>query len=321
MKIDRIYDINSESLNDEVYDLAVFASGYETRCIYAPKNLNSQCFKEIVVFGFEDVSHPAQRRFNDLFYRNSFNKIPMNLNSNDDGLIYKELNKFVSSNKQDSFHFLVDYSSMSRIWYSGIINWVLHASNSSKFILDFVYTRGTYEDYIPPIVINDILSIPGCEGGGIKHGNSIAVFGLGFYGLAALCVLDRLEADIVFAYVAKTNSKDDYDKKVREINKELIQHHATETLLELPINSVEKSYQNLAELIAPYRNKSEITFVPMGPKPQVLASILLAMKFPEVTCLRVSAKPPPGDPLDIKAEGSMSSTRIELVKAQPGVIH
>ena len=138
MKIDRIYDINSESLNDEVYDLAVFASGYETRCIYAPKNLNSQCFKEIVVFGFEDVSHPAQRRFNDLFYRNSFNKIPMNLNSNDDGLIYKELNKFVSSNKQDSFHFLVDYSSMSRIWYSGIINWVLHASNSSKFILDFL---------------------------------------------------------------------------------------------------------------------------------------------------------------------------------------
>ena len=318
MKIDRIYDVNSESLINEIYDVAIFASGYESRCIYAPKSMKKHNIKEVIVFGFEDVSYPAQRKLNDEFYSDTFNKIPINLDSSDDSLIYKELNKFAKSKKQDSFHFLVDYSSMSRIWYSGIINWLLHATNSTQLIIDCVYTRGLYEEYIPPIVINDILAIPGCEGSGIKYGTSIAVFGLGFYGLAALCVLDRLEADMVFAFTAKTNSKDNYDEKVREINKELIQHHATKCLLELPINSVEKSYQNLAELIAPYRNTSKITFVPMGPKPQVLASILLAMRFPKITCLRVSAKPPPGDPLDINAEGSIFSTRIELIKAQPG---
>ena len=316
MKIDRIYDIHSDLLKNELYDVAIFASGYESRCTYAPDCMKKFNLKEVIVFGFEDLSHPPQRKTSDKFYSDNFNVKPINLNSSDDSLIYSQLNRFEKNNHKDSYHFLVDYSSMSRIWYSGIINWILHATPSKKITIDFVYSRGLYEDYIPPIVINDILAIPGCEGGGIKYGTSLAIFGLGFYGLAALCVLDRLEADMVFAYIAKTNSKDNYDEKVKEINKELIQHYATKSILELPINSVEKSYQYLAELIAPYRNKSEVTLVPMGPKPQVLASILLAMRFPEVTCLRVSAKPPPGNPLDIKAGGYIFSTRIEIIKAQ-----
>jgi len=319
MKIDRIYDVPFETLKDVAYDAGIFASGYESRCTYAPKNLIKNNIKETIVLGFKDLAHPHQRKLNDEYYFSYWNRKPIILDSGDDGLIYSELNKFALTIKQEAYHFLVDYSSMSRLWYSGIINWAFHASNAKKILIDFVYSRGVYEDYIPPIVINDILSIPGCEGGGIKHEASIAVFGLGFYGLAALCVLDRLEADTVFAFIARTNSKDNYDENVKETNKELIQHHATKSLLELPINSIQKSYQYLAELIALYRKSSKITFVPMGPKPQVLASILLAMRFHEVTCLRVSAKPPPGDPQDVKAEGSIYSARLELVNAQSGV--
>ena len=43
----------------------------------------------------------------------------------------------------------------------------------------------------------------------------------------------------------------------------------------------------------PHRPDGEITLVSMGPKPHVLASILVAMRFQEVACLRVSGTPDP----------------------------
>jgi hypothetical protein len=202
---------------------------------------------------------------------------------------------------------ILDYSSMSRLWYTAVLNWARFAVPTKEVIIDFVYSMGRYDEEKHPMVIRGMMSILGCEGRAYRLRESVAVFGLGFHGLATLCVLDRLEADTVYVFLAAPGSTVEYVAKTREINKDLINNPKTKAVLELPLASVEACYRHLAETIAPHRPDGEITLVPMGPKPHILASILLAMRFQEVACLRVSGAP---YPIDVKPTGEITATRV-----------
>jgi len=198
---------------------------------------------------------------------------------------------------------------MSRHWYATVLNWARFAASNKDIIIDFVYSMGKYDEAKKPMVIRSMASIQGCEGRAYRLRESIAVFGLGFHGLATLAVLDQLEADTVYAFLASPGSSKKYVAKAREINKDLINDNRTKALLELPLASVEKCYRLLAETIAPHRPDGEITLVPMGPKPHVLASILIAMRFQEVACLRVSGAP---SPIDVRPTGDIVATRVVM---------
>ena len=53
-----------------------------------------------------------------------------------------------------------------------------------------------------------------------------------------------------------------------------------------------------------------ITFVPMGPKPHVLAALLVGLRFDQVRCLRVTSRrafPPDAHPV-----GTIGVTRVEF---------
>jgi hypothetical protein len=135
----------------------------------------------------------------------------------------------------------------------------------------------------------------------------VAVFGLGFHGLATLCVLDHLEPDTVYAFLAAPDASDDSEARTRTANRQLIEDRKTKAVLPLPLPSVEATYRSLAEMIAPHRLDGEITLVPMGHKPHILAAILVAMRFPEVACLRVTSM---SNGLDVTATGTLIVTRV-----------
>ena len=204
---------------------------------------------------------------------------------------------------------LVDYSSMSRLWYAAVLNWSRFASSRRRVTIDFVYSIGSYVDNPSPFVVKGMVCLPGCEGRAYRLRESVAVFGLGFHGDAALCVLDHLEADTVYAFLASPGADPHYVEQVRTLNRELIENRKMQHLLELPLDNVESCYRTLAETIAPYRPDGEITLVPMGPKPHVLASILIAMRFPEVACLRISST---HDTSDVIATGAVIATRVTV---------
>jgi hypothetical protein len=158
------------------------------------------------------------------------------------------------------------------------------------------------------MVIRGIASVPGCEGRTYHLGESIAVFGLGFHGSATLCVLDLLEADKVYLFLATPGSRAEYVTKVREMNLELSQHHKVESpIQEMSLSSVESCYRQLASMVGSHRAKDDITLIPMGPKPHVLASILTSMRFAEVSCLRVSGAI---GAADVTPTGESVATRV-----------
>jgi hypothetical protein len=159
-----------------------------------------------------------------------------------------------------------------------------------------VYCAGEYAQEIPTLQIDDILSLPGCEGNTASAGPSVALLGLGFDNNAVQCVLDDMEPDIVQPFIAGGAARTSYIEKVKHVNAELLLRCGA--ALELPLESVATTVTCLSEVAAPYNEKFNISIIPLGPKPHVLASVLLAMKLPRVAALHVSGRrAPPWDAL------------------------
>jgi hypothetical protein len=293
MTVQTVADIGVSVAFDTEYDLAFFASGYEDRACFLARQigLHRHRIQQPVVLAFSEQVHHPQRVANDRYFSQHWNPRWLELSADDEGPLYGFLKDTAPRGKR-RLHFLVDYSSMSRLWYAGILNWARYAEGPREIVVDFFYSVGEYVDYTGQFIISDILAIPGCEGGAISRSKLVAVFGLGFDNLAALCVLDRLQPDQVYGYLADPAASPDYAVRAREANDELIHRHAT-TTLELPLSSVETTFRYLAELVVSHRTEADITIIPMGPKPHILAAILLAMRFEDITCLRVSGKRQP----------------------------
>ncbi len=305
MSLYRISDIDMTTVQETNYDLVVFASGYEQRATFVAEHLGRGNTERALIIGFRELDRAPQRKANDRYYVSKWGGDSLTLGADEDGPIYEYLRGAFGCNR-DSVSVLVDYSSMSRLWYAAILNWARYARGPREIVIDLLYSVGEHRDETPALVIDDILAIPGCEGGAISLSKAVGVFGLGFDGMAPLCVLDRLEPDEVYAYLASPAAFADYPKRARDANYELINRHARETL-ELPLGSVESTFSHLAELIMPHREEADITFIPMGPKPHVLAAILLAIRFEEITCLRVSGKR--SQPERVAATGVIVGTR------------
>ncbi len=195
----RVLDSDLDAIGTVRYDLSIFASGYESRCIHVPALIDQVTVSNPLVFGFTEESKGSARIRNDKVFLDKWKCTPIPLSGDDEKPIYERLHQHTRSLK-GSIHILVDYSSMSRLWYTAVLNWARFAASGKRVIIDFVYAMGTYEEDTKPFVIRDMVSLPGCEGRAYRLRESVAVFGLGFHGLAALCVLDHLEPDTVYAF-------------------------------------------------------------------------------------------------------------------------
>ena len=282
----RISDADIQDVKNTTYDLALFSSGYELRSSHVSQLIHRDKVRRVSVLGFAELQDAEARLANDRLFERQWAK-PTPISGNDDQAIYEILQDQLATVGTDDLTILVDYSSMSRVWYASGLNWARYADRFAKIRVDLTYSVGEHKDPVPPMVISDILSLPGCEGSSTPLFRSVALFGLGFDGWASLCVLDRLEPDTVYAFLASPAPFKDYPNQARFSNQELIERYAKETF-GLPLDSVEQTFRQLTEIVSPHRREADITAVPMGPKPHVLAAILLAIRFEEVGCLRVS---------------------------------
>lgn len=310
MRLYKVIDLNVTELKEKQYDIGILASGYEERCTYVPSTIiNGDNVAKSIVFGFEEAKTVFNRPDNDKYYLQNWTDQIFIASDNDDTAIYNHLRR-LDVMGIDVLRVIVDYSTMSRLWYASILNWVRFLTNITSVEIDFVYSFGKYKGDFSPLVIEDILAIPGYEGSPVSDARSLAIFGLGFDGIATLSALDQLEPNIVYAYLASPGAGRDYPEKAKHYNKLLISGYVKK-LLELPISSIEVTFGSLTELISPHREEANIILIPMGPKPHVLAAILLCLRFErKVTCLRVRGNREPK--VDVEAEGQVVATRVSF---------
>lgn len=288
MELERVQDIQISNVLSEHYDLAIFASGFEQRCVHLAHKISVSHLKKIAIFGFSESNSNQSRLANDTFFRSNFQQEIMMVEKTDDAGIYKFLNEWkFSIGEQKDVKILVDYSSMSRIWYTAIVNWITFQNQYNGIHIDFSYTIAEYKEEFSPLITENIIALPGYEGGTISQSKTVCIFGLGFDGPAALCAYDRIEPDIVHTFIASPAVFEAYPIKTLEANSVLIEQSGTK-VIHLPLQSVENTFRYLGELVSTYVNNSNITFIPMGPKPHILACLLVSARFKEITCLHVN---------------------------------
>lgn len=309
MRLAFINDIEVSQITSTQYDLVIFACGYESRCTSISSMLDINHVKKALIFGFEYIGVNQLRTDNDNHFINKWGVSPKLISSENDMVVYETLNAEVTEGVP--YRILVDYSSMSRTWYAAILNWVRFNEFGKDIILDFVYSTGSYLNDFSPIAVKSILPLPGCEGSSGITTKSIAIFGLGFEGLAPLCVLDKLQPDVIFTYMASPAVNVEYPEKTKDKNKELITR-AKENF-EFPLTSVGITFTKLVEVVSPYLGAGDITLIPMGPKPHVLAAIILAIRFDQITCLHVNGRSKA--PEDVISSGNFIATQLTFKPA------
>ena len=289
MRLKMVQDCSMDEMISKDYDLAFFCSSFETRCTTIPKELesNSTLIKKTIILGHASDSEelPDQRRVkNDTYFEQHWTSEVLETKSTDYVCIFKILNEHF--NKEKGMSLFIDYTAMSRIWLSSILTWLKHNDVLGEVTVDFAYSIGANYKSAPQYTVKNFFCLPGYEGKLNIQKKSTAIIGLGFDKYSPLWVFDNLEPDETYIFIASPAIKEDYVEVVKNNNKMLIEA-SQNAPLELSIRSVEDSFKRLSELISSQVDSSNITFVPMGPKPFSLTTLLVILRFEEVACMNI----------------------------------
>lgn len=310
-----VADVGFENVTASHYDLAIFASGYEQRCTHCAEKLDFSHIARVLVLGFEDSVIVESRRHNDSIFLEKTGAMPTIAGANFAQILGREIYACVSEcvTKGRKPRLLVDYSSMYREWYGYALSLACElVSSIGEIEIDFVYSAGAYpENYrkaLQGVVLESIAPLVGMEGLSASRSSSVAILGLGFSPVAGLGALERLQPDDVLCFLASPASDDGYVSVSRNSNECLIRRSSS--IIELPLLSLAGTYRGLAELAWPYVDRHHINVLPMGPKPHVLASMLVAKTFRSVACLYGRIKTPYG--IDVPANGQVGISRVTI---------
>ncbi|WP_156478829.1 hypothetical protein [Alcanivorax sp. NBRC 102028] len=301
-----ISDISLSEITSKKYDYAFFFSGYEERCAHLSSLLNFDKIKETI-----SIRKTEKNSSSEYLDSDSFTNKAIKLNFSD----FKNMDFAIKiakilQKKQNKISILVDYSSMPRQVYCDIINVAKTLENSVE--IDFFYAHGTHEHYYKPAIVGDMYCLRGCESFISTLDRTIAIVGLGFDDGAALRILESVEPNEVYCLYAHPAAIDGYETMAIEKNKSIIRFSATraQNIIPAPISSVSDTYSTLYELTSPYLSNSNITILPFGPKPHVLASILISMTHARVSCMYATTTQPPSK--SVPATGEVTCTRVSL---------
>ncbi|MFL3650518.1 MAG: hypothetical protein ACI6PR_04795 [Pseudoalteromonas sp.] len=280
-------DISSRDLISTRYDISVFSCGYEERCIEIPSRVEPNLVEDTIVISFNQHREDEVRVSCYDFYKEVWPKSNF-VESSQDGVkeIYNCLHQIVEKKNKDELRILIDYTSMSRVWYSAILNYLIKFSEKN-FIIDLAYASGVYHDVNLNVELGDIKIIPGCEGISLTKKSNAAIFMLGFDNYGPLRLYNLLNPNKCFGVMASPASTYQYEETCYSKNNNFIKYHlgGKENLIRLPINSISACYENMSQLLQPLEREYNVSIIPFGPKPHILTAILCSFNFPNVTCM------------------------------------
>jgi hypothetical protein len=308
MNIASIDAVPFDEIDWQSYDLILLSSGFEERSSHIAKYLPESIYGRVHVLGFQDELGTLSRKCNDeIFHDIVGDKIFISSLLTD---YEQELCKIISlsTKGKTKLKVFIDYSAMTRAWYGYVLTWAKYQEKCAYIELDFAYSHGIYANTFNPLLISEIVCVPGFEGGGAGSRFTTALFGLGFDSAATLTVNELVEPDRVVCFLAKGSISDPHADRVLRENKEMVENSRA-SVLELPISDIRRATSLLLENVSKGDEESEeILLVPMGPKTHVLACLLACHISPKIACLHV--KGTRSQPVQVSAAGPISISRV-----------
>jgi hypothetical protein len=281
--------ISPENLQITEYDIFILASGYEQRSIFLPLNYHINA-KLKIALAYEEKTKVLNRKNNDSYLiEKGFNFITL---SGDEKLNpEKYFSDFFNDKSKNHINILVDYSSMTKVWYSNIINYLICNTKGPSYVsVHFSYTPAVYceQKKSGPVKYNTSIS-PTYNKVNPSSKPTALIIGLGLNNSSAEFIRKSLNPALTILFYADPSNDLKYVKKVLKCNQELLELTEVRNLFNFPLNELDKTNEIITNLCLSLRIKYNVVIAPVGPKVFSLLTLLLASKYPDITVLRLSS--------------------------------
>lgn len=312
MKAQYIKQITKEDVLNTKFDLVIVSSGYEKRASFIAK-LISQNTNKGVAFAFTDYKDHPIRKENDEIFK-SLNYTILEVDGNNSTEIRKKIENYLSNN--NIINILIDYSSMTRIWYSSIINYFRDLEIDDR-ILRVYYTYSCADFYKP-----EEKSEEKKDKFKLSHFDPIEDFFylspsdvpsalitcLGAEPNKTYGLKEYFDAELLFLFYSENN---EFSEFIKEKNRDLLEDTTSDTH-KIPyfLDDILFTKTILYDLCKALMKDHRVIIAPCGPKVFTLISLLVASELEEVDVWRISGNLPKSDDPPIIASGKIISCEI-----------
>lgn len=281
-----IKQISIEELEKLNFDLIIASSGYEARATSVAQVLSEKADKKIV-FSFNDHNiHPVRLKndttFDQLKYRS------VNANGDSSGLIINEIDDFIKSNNKPELSIIIDYSSMTRVWYGAIISYFRYLNITEKVIkVYFAYSCAKiYEPVKKEFKISHFFPIEEFCSLSVPYVPTALITGLGYETNQTFGLKDFFDAELVYLFYTDNN---EYTQYVTNRNKDLLKKTHPKFIVPYGISDILLTKTILYDLCNTLKNSFRVIIAPCGPKIFTLISFFVASELDSIDVWRISS--------------------------------
>lgn len=300
MDLVHAHQVNYDELLKERVDVLIAASGYGSSSDHLIQLSNFKANKKIALLFKEKPDLQLQVSNESIFIEKGFECYK--LHSDSSGEIMVVLESLFDDHKFEDIKLIVDYSSMTKIWYGTIINYFTYNDLDFKSLV--IYFCYTPDFFIPPAASKKKLLNPVPIFANMPSVNEdkplSLIIGLGYDETQAEFLCDFLKPDDVYFFLPNPSFDEDYTQAVKKHNNKLISNIRANHLINYSAKDIEDIDSKLTSLCLNLRLKSRIIIVSIGPHTFSLASFLLNARYPDIEIWNISSL---DQSFDLKPEG------------------
>lgn len=291
MKARYIKQVSTEELEKLNFDLILASSGYEARADFVSRLLSKKADQKIV-FAFNDHKNHSIRKKNDsTFHELKYRFIDTDGDNSE--LIIKEINHFIEKNNKTELSILIDYSSMTRVWYASIIDYFKHYVIEKTIQVYFSYSCAGHklsssgeEEKKEEFIISHFSPISEFCGLSVPFVPTALITGLGYETNQTYGLKEFFDAELAYLFYTENN---EYTNYIIEKNKDLLKRTDSKYIIPYSVNDVLLTKTILYDLCNTLKNNFRIIIAPCGPKIFTLISFFVASELGSIDIWRISS--------------------------------
>lgn len=311
MEIGEFNQLRIDQLPSSV-DLFLSASGYEERASYAAERLDFIEAGRKVAVGFAEQKVLARAENDRRFQKEGFQIVESRGDEMD--VVRRIVGDTVRAPSDgERSTLLIDYTSMTRVWYAGVLRELRQTDRNEDLRVIFVYCPSEYSEPHPPPPNASIRPIPGFSSLQLPRTRIALVVGLGYERDRARGLVEYIEPSRVYAFLSSPAVDGRFEADVRDNNSELLGRLRKTEIIEYPIMDLQSTANRLNSVVVPLRDEFRVVLAPQGPKPFTLLSLLVSMAHSRIDVWRVSGGYR-DRPYDRKPDGRLLVASLEMKK-------
>ncbi len=277
-----------KTLNTLNFDLFIAAAGYEKRCTYLLEKYDIHAEKKIAIAFKEKFNELFRKRTNQILTSHGF--LFYEISGNDHLALEDWLQQVFSQNGKKKLQILLDYSCMTKMWYSTIIHYFIR--EEKKFDHITIYFSYTPASFGSPKKVKAPKKAQSINIGTkeVDPGKPKAlVIGLGYEKGRAEFLIKKVKPAIVYLMYADPAPDEKYVISVFKMNQDILTEVEPRNMINYPLNDLAKTNELLTNLCLDLRLRYNVILAPLGPKVHALNCILLATRYPDIDVWRISS--------------------------------